>query len=60
MSPFWSSTIAPEEVSDWTSALGEKGVLTVIQMEITPTNGTPGDLEDDIAIFNNLGLVGLD
>lgn len=32
----------------------------MIQVEITSADGAAGDFEDDIAIFNDLGLVGFD
>ena len=41
------------------SAVGEKE-HTMIQMEVTAANGASGDLEDYIALFDNLGFVGLD
>lgn len=41
------------------SAVGEKD-HTMIQMEIAAANGASGDLEDHIALFDDLGFVGLD
>ena len=32
----------------------------MIEMEIAAADGTSGDFEDDIAVFDDLGLVGFD
>ena len=32
----------------------------MIQVEIAPADGTAGDFQDDIAVFDDLGLVGFD